>query len=103
MDGTLLKVDKVNGNTEHIASLGFTANRRSTGAIDTATGVFYVVVTNEDSSTIDEYGYSIGTSELYAVDITAATATKLYEFADGEAIGGMYIPGPFTFTGGLIY
>lgn len=96
MDGTLLKVDKVNGNTEHIASLGFTANRRSTGAIDTATGVFYVVVTNEDSSTIDEYGYSIGTSELYAVDITAATATKLYEFADGEAIGGMYIPGPLS-------
>lgn len=99
MDGTLLKVDKVNGNTEQIASLGFTANRRSTGAIDTATGIFYVVVTNEDSSTIDEYGYSISTSELYAVDITAATATRLYEFADGEAIGGMYIPGPLSSDG----
>lgn len=75
MDGTLLKVDKVNGNTEQIASLGFTANRRSTGAIDTATGIFYVVVTNEDSSTIDEYGYSISTSELYAAAMYPYSST----------------------------
>ncbi len=96
MTGELLKVNKINGDTETLADLGFTANRRSTGAIDTATGMFYVVVTNEDSSTAEEYGYSVSTSELYAVDVTAKSAKKLYEFADGEALGGMYIPGPLA-------
>lgn len=96
MAGKLLAVDKNTGNTEELASLGFSANRRSTGAIDTATGIFYVVVTNEDDSTIDEYGYSVSTSKLYAVDIAAKKATMVYEFEDGEAIGGMYIPGPLA-------
>lgn len=96
MTGTLLKVNKINGATEVMANLGFTANRRSTGAIDTASGIFYVVVTNEDSSTIDEYGYSMTESKLYAVDLNAATATFMYEFADGEGMGGMYIPGPLA-------
>ncbi len=96
MDGTLLKVNKVNGDTEVLANLGFTANRRSTGAIDTATGLFYVVVTNEDSSTKEEYGYSVSTSKLYEVNVETKTATHLYDFADGEGIGGMYIPGPLS-------
>ncbi|MDD6888761.1 MAG: choice-of-anchor J domain-containing protein [Bacteroidales bacterium] len=96
MAGKLLSVDKITGATEELASLGFSANRRSTGAIDTATGIFYVVVTNEDESTIDEYGYSVSTSKLYAVDIEAKQATLMYEFEDGEAIGGMYIPGPLA-------
>ncbi|WP_295729591.1 choice-of-anchor J domain-containing protein [uncultured Muribaculum sp.] len=96
MDGTLWKVDKTKGDTEKMADLGFTANRRSTGAIDTSTGIFYVVVTNEDSSTLDDYGYSVSKSELYAVDLSTTTATLAYEFADGEAIGGMYIPGPLA-------
>ncbi len=96
MGGTLWKVDKINGNTEKIADLGVTANRRSTGAIDTATGIFYVVFTNEDDSTIEEYGYSMTKSELYAVDVTAGTARRVYEFADGEGLGGMYIPGPLA-------
>ncbi len=96
MAGTLWKVDKINGNTEKIADLGVTANRRSTGAIDTATGIFYVVFTNEDDSTIEEYGYSMTKSELYAVDVTAGTARRVYEFADGEGLGGMYIPGPLA-------
>lgn len=96
MGGALLKVDKINGNTKKIADLGFTANRRSTGAIDTSTGIFYVVVTNEDTSTIDELGYSLTNSQLYAVDVTAGTASKMYDFADGEAVAGMYIPGPLA-------
>lgn len=96
MQGTLLKVNKTNGDTDIIANLGVTANRRSTGAIDTATGTFYVVFTNEDSSTVDELGYSLTTSKLYAVDIAAGTATEIYEFADGEGMGGMYIPGPLS-------
>lgn len=96
MQGALLKVNKINGVTEEIANLGVTANRRSTGAIDTATGIFYVVFTNEDSSTVDELGYSLTTSKLYAVDIAAGKATEIYEFADGEGMGGMYIPGPLS-------
>lgn len=96
MAGNLLKVNKINGETELLANLGITASRRSTGAIDTATGIFYVVFTNEDNSTLDEYGYSMTESKLYAVDLDAATATLVYEFADGEALGGMYIPGPLA-------
>ena len=96
MAGILWKVEKTTGATEQIADLGVTANRRSTGAFDTESGIFYVVVTNEDSSTIEEYGYSISKSELYAVDVTEGSAKLVYEFADGEAVGGMYIPGPLA-------
>ncbi|WP_278743811.1 hypothetical protein [Muribaculum intestinale] len=96
MAGILWKVEKTTGATEQIADLGVTANRRSTGAFDTESGIFYVVVTNEDSSTIEEYGYSIGKSQLYAVDVAAGSAKLVYEFADGEAVGGMYIPGPLS-------
>ena len=86
MAGILWKVEKTTGATEQIADLGVTANRRSTGAFDTESGIFYVVVTNEDSSTIEEYGYSIGKSQLYAVDVAAGSAKLVYEFADGEAV-----------------
>lgn len=94
MDGILWKVNKTNGDAENIASLGITANRRSSGTFDTASGTFYVVFTNEDSSTMDELGYSLSHSALYAVDVHAGSAELVYELADGEAIGGMYIPGP---------
>ena len=69
MAGNFLKVDKINGSTETLANLGVTASRRSTGAVDTATGTFYVVVTNEDKSTVDQLGYSLTESKLYAIDL----------------------------------
>ena len=96
MAGKLWKVEKTTGDTEQIADLGVTANRRSTGAFDTESGIFYVVVTNEDTSTVEEYGYAIAKSQLYAVDVAAGEAKLVYEFADGEAVGGMYIPGPLA-------
>lgn len=96
MAGNFLKVDKINGSTETLANLGVTASRRSTGAVDTATGTFYVVVTNEDNSTVDQLGYSLTESKLYAIDLATSTSKMVYEFADGEALGGMYIPGPLA-------
>ena len=96
MAGDLLKVNKINGSTETLGNIGATASRRSTGAVDTATGTFYVVVTNEDNSTVDQIGYSLTESKLYAIDLATATSKLVYEFADGEAMGGMYIPGPLA-------
>lgn len=93
MAGNLLSVDKIYGKTEKLGNLGFSATRRSTGAIDTRTGIFYVVVTNSRESDDPWIDYELNESHLYAVDITNATATHLYEFEDGEALGGMYIPG----------
>lgn len=94
MEGNLLAVDKVTGSTEKLGNLGFSATRRSTGAIDTRTGIFYVVVTNTATSDDPWIDYELNNSQLYAVDIAKATATHLYEFEDGEALGGMFIPGP---------
>lgn len=88
MNGTLLAVDKVNGVTTTLGQLGFTANRRSSGTFDTESGLFYVAATTESAA-----GRS---TVLYAVDVHTATATRLYDFADGEAVGGMYIPGPLA-------
>ena len=85
MEGKLMSVDKVRGGVEVLGNLGFTANSRSTGDIDKRTGIFYVVVTNSTEKGIE--------SKLYAVDTKTATATWLYDFEDGEAMGGMYIPG----------
>lgn len=99
MSGNLLAVDKVYGTTENLGNLGFTATRRSTGAIDTRTGIFYVVVTNTKESDDPYIDYELNDSHLYAVDIASATATHLYEFEDGEALGGMYIPGPAAADG----
>ncbi len=97
MTGDLFKVKKENGQTTLLGNLGVTASRRSSGAIDPRTGIFYVVVTNtvEDPS-VD---YVKNQSSLYAIDIPSCTATKLYDLADGEAVGGMYIPGPVAEDG----
>lgn len=99
MAGNLMSVNKVNGATTTLGNLGFTATNRSTGAIDPRTGIFYVVVTNSVDNP-DEYAdYKLNESYLYAVDIPSATATRLYRFEDGEALGGMYIPGPVAEDG----
>ena len=91
--GTLLSVNKVTGALTTLGNLGFTATQRSTGAIDPRTGIFYVVVTNSVDNP-DEYAYyKLNESYLYAVDIASATARQLYKFEDGEALGGMFIPG----------
>ncbi|MDE6402618.1 MAG: T9SS type A sorting domain-containing protein, partial [Muribaculaceae bacterium] len=41
----------------------------------------------------------VNVSHLWAVDIATATAKCLYEFEDGEALGGMFIPGPTALDG----
>lgn len=93
MNGALMSVNKQTGATNTLGHLGFKATNRSTGAIDPRTGVFYVVVTNTVENP-DEYAYyTLNESYLYAVDIPTATARQLYKFEDGEALGGMFIPG----------
>lgn len=94
MAGDLFSIDKVNGASTRLGNLGFTASNRSTGAIDPRTGIFYVVVTNSVPYDDGYSGFPLNESSLYAVDIAAAKATFLYEFEDGEAMGGMFIPGP---------
>lgn len=91
-DGELLKVAK-NGVITELGNLGFTATNRSTGTIDTATGVFYVVATNSATSTS---GVGKTVSDLYSVDIEKISAERIYNFAGGEAVGGMWIPGPLA-------
>ena len=94
MEGKLLSVDKIDGKTKELGDLGFKATRRSTGAIDPRTGIFYVVVTTARANDDPYFDFEINVSHLWAVDIKTATARCLYEFEDGEALGGMYIPGP---------
>ncbi len=94
MAGDLFAVNKVNGASTKLGNLGFTASNRSTGAIDPRTGIFYVVVTNSVPNPDEYFDFPLNESSLYAVDIAAAKATFLYEFEDGEALGGMFIPGP---------
>ena len=93
MEGTLLSVDKQTGATKNLGNLGFKATNRSTGAIDPRTGIFYVVVTNTVENPDPYAYYSLNESFLYAVDRANAKAVCLYEFEDGEALGGMFIPG----------
>lgn len=97
MDGTLLKVEK-NGNITALGELGIKGENRSTGAFDTATGIFYVVTTSTIAS--EDHGdgtsHGIAKSDLYAVDVENAKATFLYNFEGGEVVGGMYIPGPLS-------
>lgn len=92
MVGDLYKVEKT-GIFTSLGNLGFTAGNRSSGTFDTATGLFYVVVTNSEK---DNWGETITESVLYSVDIETVTATRLYEMEGGEAVGGMYIPGPLA-------
>lgn len=96
MSGELLKVDKIYGTTVSLGNLGFEATNRSTGAIDPKSGIFYVVVTTSRQNDDPYAEYALNFSDLYAVDLTDATATHLYEFGDGEVLGGMFIPGPMA-------
>ena len=99
MNGLLIAVDKIRGSITELGNLGFSATRRSTGAIDPKTGIFYVVVTNSVENPDPLAGYDLTVSSLYAVDIATATATFVYTFDDGEALGGMFIPGPAAVDG----
>lgn len=90
MLGRLWNADKITGHQSLLGNLGFTANRRSTGAFDTTTGIFYVAVTNSEGEGTPPNDIT----SLYAVDVATATAHKVYDFADGEALGGMFIEGP---------
>ncbi len=94
MEGKLLSVDKVRGVFTELGDLGFKATRRSTGAIDSKTGIFYVVVTNSVENPDPYAYYELNESKLYAVDIKKVEARLVYTFEDGEAMGGMFIPGP---------
>lgn len=99
MAGNLLSVNKTNGVTTTLGNLGFSASNRSTGAIDPRSGIFYVVVTNSVENPDETANYMLNDSRLYAVDIQTVKATFLYEFEDGEALGGMFIPGSIAEDG----
>lgn len=101
MAGNLMKVNKANGSATLLGNLGITAGIRSTGAIDPRTGLFYFVVSSQDADRDPELGFRLTHSDLYSVDINAATpvAKHLYALDDGEVMGGMWIPGPIADNG----
>lgn len=79
-NGLLYAVDKGTGAMTLIGDTGLKSKYQSTGAIDLETNLFYYAPCND------------GHDGLYAVNLSDAKAEKLYEMADGEQLGGMYIP-----------
>lgn len=94
MEGALIRVDKTNGATTLIGQTGLSSKFSSSGAIDPATGTFYVATLTDKRNPDPFLSWKPNVSKLYAVDLATAAATFLYELADGEALCGMFIPGP---------
>ena len=101
MEGKLLAVDKVYGTLTTVAELGVEGNIRSTGAIDPQTNIFYFVVSSQEAVADPVAGYKRSFSDLWSVDLNAdaPAATHRYTFADGEVMGGMWIPGAIAAEG----
>lgn len=94
MAGALMRVDKTNGSSTLIGQTGLSSKFSSSGAIDPATGIFYVATLTDRRNPDPYLSWKPNVSKLYAVDLATASATFLYELADGEALCGMFIPGP---------
>lgn len=83
-EGNLYEIDKVTGARTHIGATGLISEYNSSAAIDPGTGLmYYVLCTSELSS-------------LYTINTTTAEAVKVYDFAHGEEIQGLYFFEPFA-------
>lgn len=78
--GVLNIVDKKTGALTPIGDTGVATQVITGGAIDRTTDTFYYSVKTSDQSAI------------YTVDLSNATATKLYDLANEEQVGGLYFP-----------
>lgn len=79
-NGDLYKVNLKTGAMTLVGSTGVTSTYLVDATIDTDTDTMYWSVSTDDEQA------------LYAVDITNAHATKVYDLANGEQLCGMYIP-----------
>lgn len=78
--GRLNIVDTATGAQTLVGDTGKTTELITGGAIDRKTGTFYFSVKTSQESA------------LYAVNLTTAEATKVYDLENGEQLGGMYFP-----------
>ncbi|MDE7442909.1 MAG: hypothetical protein K2M65_01970, partial [Muribaculaceae bacterium] len=79
-DGKFINYDMANASATTIASNMPKSTKYTSGTIDTTGKTFYYAVCNDSESA------------LYTIDVTSGTATKMYDFANGEEFVGMYIP-----------
>lgn len=78
--GKLNIVNPSDGSMTYVGDTGHPAGMITGGVIDRATGVFYYSVKTDEESA------------LYAVDLSTAAATKVYDLENDEQLGGMYFP-----------
>lgn len=78
--GDLNTVDLATGARTLIGNTGKTTSMITGGAIDRSTGIFYFSIKTEAESA------------LYAVNLTNAETTKVYDLENAEQLGGMYFP-----------
>ncbi|MCH5327183.1 MAG: hypothetical protein J1E29_08290, partial [Duncaniella sp.] len=83
-NGDLYAVKTMNGEMTLIGHTGIESALSGDAAIDPATNTLYWAVANPAGNDVS--------SALYSVDLTSATATKLYDMAGNEQLCGMYIP-----------
>jgi len=82
-DGILYRIDKNSGALTSVGNTGLHSEYITTGAIDPRSGLFYYYLCNDN------------TNALYTIDITTATATRLYDFTDfSTSLAGMYVIAP---------
>lgn len=81
-DGALFTIDTKTGQLTAKGDTGLATEWITGGFIDKESGKFI---------------YSVKTSTqaaLYSIDLSTATATKLYDFENEEQVGGIYLPEP---------
>ncbi len=78
--GNLHTVDLATGQLTLIGNTGKTTEMITGGAIDRSTGIFYFSIKTDAESA------------LYAVNLSTAEATKVYDLENAEQLGGMYFP-----------
>lgn len=81
-NGDLYRVDLFTGAMTKIGSTGVSSTFTGDAVIDPATDIMYWSVGNDTENA------------LYSVDLSTATARKLYDYAGAEQLAGMYIAEP---------
>lgn len=81
--GVLYRINKETGELTKQADLGVTADgANQSAAIDFATGKMFWAATTSSSAS------------LYAIDLAKNTASKIYDFPEGERYNAFFIPAP---------
>lgn len=82
LDGNLYRIDKSDGTSTLVGSTGVTpAEVLQSAVFDQKSGTLYWAAINSDK-----------TSSLYTIDTTTGTATKVFDFTDGEEFVAIYVP-----------